>query len=66
MMHVLSLLPFILCHFTSAQVSRSKFTNTWLSRYVVGLTYRIAWTIGNDRPVSLTNLQLYLESGPRL
>ena len=39
----------------SAQVtSTSKFTNVWLSSYVVGFTYQISWTVGNDRPVSLT------------
>jgi hypothetical protein len=41
--------------FASAQVgSTSKFTNPWLTDYVVGTTYQISWTVGDDRPVSLT------------
>src|SRR6266496_2865034 len=45
--------PGLLCPFTSAQASTTKFTNAWLSSYVVGLTYQIPWTIGNGRPISL-------------
>jgi hypothetical protein len=41
--------------FASAQAeSASKFTNPWLTDYVVGTTYQISWTVGDDRPVSLT------------
>jgi hypothetical protein len=54
-MHILSFFAFSLFPFVSAQVSStSKFTNAWLADYVVGLTYQISWTAGNDRPVSLT------------
>src|SRR5947207_1923742 len=45
--------PGLLCPFTSAQARTTKFTNAWLSSYVVGLTYQITWTIGNGRPISL-------------
>ena len=55
MFQVLSFLAFFLSTFISAQVtSTSKFTDAWLSSYVIGLTYQISWTVGNDRPVSLT------------
>jgi hypothetical protein len=55
MMHVLSFRAFSLFTLASAQVtSTSKFTNPWLSEYVVGLTYQISWTAGDDLPVSLT------------
>jgi hypothetical protein len=34
--------------------SREQITNPWLTDYVVGTTYQISWTVGDDRPVSLT------------
>lgn len=41
--------------FTSAQSSTvSQFANGWLASYVVGQTYTITWTAGDDEPVSLT------------
>lgn len=54
MMHILGVFTFSLLTLASAQVSTSKFTNTWLANYFVGLTYQISWTVGDDRPVSLT------------
>ena|SRR2546423_1799533 len=53
MIPVLSFLTFSLLTLVSAQLT-SKFTNNWLSEYVVGLTYQISWTAGDGRPVSLT------------
>ena len=32
----------------------SVFTNTFLSDYVAGATYPIAWTVGDGKPVTLT------------
>lgn len=55
MRHTQSFIVSTLFAFASAQVrSTSKFTNPWLTAYVVGTTYQISWTVGDDRPVSLT------------
>lgn len=55
MRHTRSFIVSTLFAFASAQVrSTSKFTNPWLTAYVVGTTYQISWTVGDDRPVSLT------------
>jgi hypothetical protein len=55
MRHNRSFIVSTLFAFASAQVhGTSKFTNPWLTAYVVGTTYQISWTVGDDRPVSLT------------
>jgi hypothetical protein len=55
MRHIQSFIVSTLFAFASAQVrSTIKFTNPWLTTYVVGTTYQISWTVGDDRPVSLT------------